>query len=97
MNIPRLAYLGVGMLIGVGVVFYQTDMPRADKCETYKVSRKVQTAYVLKPPPAQTIYQACPQVTERVENVSEPEIAKADESKPRRHHRRHHRVRRYWR
>ena len=91
-----IAYLAAGMFIGVGIVFYNVDTPRAVSCGTYKVATKTETAYVLKPPPAQTIYQACPQVTQKVENVTEPEITKAEESKPTRRHRRH-RVRRYWR
>jgi hypothetical protein len=91
MRMNNYAYLGAGMLIGVGIVFYQVDTPKADKCETYKVSEKVATAYVLKPPPSEVVYKACPQVTERVENVSEPEITKAEETKSRRRHRRWHR------
>lgn len=90
-----IAYLGVGVFIGAGVIFYQVDTPRADRCETYKVSRKVATAYVLKPPPAEVVYQACPQITQKIEEAKVEEPV-AELEKPRRH-RRHHRVRRYWR
>lgn len=97
---PRdTAYIAAGMFAGVAVVFYQVDTPRADKCETYKVSQKLATAYVLRPPPAEVRYEACPQTTVKAEPVSEPIETKAEqpvEEKPRRH-RRHHKVRRYWR
>jgi hypothetical protein len=89
------AYLAAGIAIGVAVVFYQVDTPRADRCETYKVAAKVATAYVLKPPPAEVVYKACPQVT-KVEPAPEPEVVKQEDPVPR-HHRHHHRVRRYWR
>lgn len=96
MKTSEILYLGVGMAIGVGVVFYQIDTPRSETCGTYKVAAKSVTAYVLKPPAQEPIVlrAACPQVTEKAENITEPEIAKADESKPPHRHRRH-RVRRY--
>lgn len=87
-------YLAAGMFIGVGVVFYHVDTPRADRCETYKISRKIATAYVLKPPPAEIVYQACPQTTQKIEEAKAEEPA-AEPEKPRRHRR--HRIRRYWR
>jgi len=90
------AMLGLGIIIGAGLTLAASPTPVWNvKCQTYGVSHKVATAYVLKPPPAEVVYKACPQVTEKAEPVSEPEITKADESKPRRHRR--HRVRRYWR
>jgi hypothetical protein len=99
MTTKEIICLGVGVLIGVGIVFYQTDMPRSETCETYKVARKVQTAYVLKPPAAEVIYKACPQTTKNVDsvNTSEKRVEETpkNEHEPRRHRR--HRVRRYWR
>ena len=64
-----------------------------DSCGTYKVRNKVATAYVLKPPPAEVVYKACPQVSEirKVEPVAEPEVVKQDEPAPRRHRRKHRR------
>lgn len=68
-------------------------------CGTYKVMNKVATSYVLKPPPAEIVYKACPQVTEHVEQIdtSEKRVEETpkNEHEPRRHRR--HRVRRYWR
>lgn len=101
MKVRDTAYLFAGLVIGVGVVFYQVDTPRADKCETYKVRQKPVTAYVLKPPPAEIRYEACPQTTAK----AEPECQKLSDEKPEsieqtdkpRRHRRHHRVRRFWR
>jgi hypothetical protein len=95
------AMLGLGIIIGAGLTMISVPIPsQGVKCQTYGVTHKVVTAYVLKPPPAPppehiVVKEACPQITERAENVSEPEISKADESKPRK--RRHHRIRRYWR
>jgi hypothetical protein len=95
-SIP-FAMLGFGIIIGAGLMLAATPTPVWNvKCQTYGVSHKVATSYVLRSPPAEVVYKACPQVTEKAEPVSEPEIAKVDEIKPR-HHRRHHRVRRYWR
>jgi len=107
----NVAYLAAGMFIGVGIVFYQIDTPRSATCETYKVTTKTATAYILKPPPAETIYKACPQTTEKVcvtktpENVTQSDLTNTsdtqvketpkNEHEPRRHRR--HRVRRYWR
>lgn len=72
-----------------------------DACGTYKVINKVATSYVLKPPPAEVVYKACPQTTEKAcvtktpENDTQPELSNTDDTqKPRRHRR--HRVRRYW-
>lgn len=88
------AYVAVGVFIGAAVVFYDTDTPRNDTCETYKVNRKIVTSYALKPPPAEVRYEACPQTTVKAEPVSETIETKAEE--PPRRHKRHHRVRRYW-
>ena len=95
------AYLALGTFIGVGVVFYQIDTPRADKCETYRVARKPVTAFVLKPPPAPPadpviIKEACPRVSQNAENETQAELSNADETQKTRRHRRHHRWRRYW-
>jgi hypothetical protein len=101
MRMNNYAYLAAGIAIGVAVVFYQVDTPRADKCETYKVAAKVATAYVLKPPAQEptVIYKACPQTTENVDPVNtlekRVEETPKNEHEPRR--RRRHRVRRYWR
>jgi len=95
MKTSEIIYLGVGMAIGVGVVFYQIDTPRQETCGTYKVAAKSVTAYVLKPPAQEPIVlrAACPQVTKLPEIESKAEATNADE-RPRRRHRRH---RRYWR
>ena len=72
-----------------------------DACGTYKVRNKVATSYVLKPPPAEVVYKACPQTTEKVcvspkpESDTQPDLSVTENTqKPRRHRR--HRVRRYW-
>ncbi len=90
----------LGVLIGGVVALMTTPAPQAKvDCETYQVSRKMVTAYVLKPPPSEIIYKACPQVTEHVEQIdtSEKRVEETpkNEHEPRRHRR--HRVRRYWR
>ena len=91
-------WLGVGFLAGMATWFTQIDAPKSADCSIPKVSRKVATSYVLRPPPAAVapavIYKACPQV-EKVEpaKVEEPVV----EEKPRRHRRHHRRWRRYWR
>jgi hypothetical protein len=88
--------LMAGIFIGAFIaVLTAPIVPPKNDCSVYRVDSRAVTSYVLKPPPAEVIYKACPQVTEKVESVSEPEVAKADDSKPRRHRR--HRVRRYWR
>jgi hypothetical protein len=108
----NVAYLAAGMFIGVGIVFYQIDTPHSVSCGTYKVASKIETAYVLKPPPAEVIYKACPQTTEKVyvtktpENVTQSDLTNTSDTQVKetpknehetRRHRRHHRVRRYWR
>lgn len=101
MRSSNAAFLALGTFIGVGIVFYQVDAPRADKCETYKVARKTVTSFVLKPPPSPPadpviIKETCPRVSQNAENETQPELSNADETQKPRHHRRHHRVRRYW-
>lgn len=96
------AYVTLGIFIGACAVFYQVDTPHAEKCETYKVSHKTVTAYVMKPPPAPPadpiiVKEACPRVSQNAENETQTELSNADETQKPRHHRRHHRVRRYWR
>ncbi len=94
------AMLGLGIIIGAGLTLAASPTPVWNvKCQTYGVSHKVVTAYVLKPPPAEVVYKACPQVTEHVEQIdtSEKRVEETpkNEHEPRRHRR--HRVRRYWR
>ena len=96
MKLTETLWLCAGIGIGLAVTLYEAETPDMSACQVYRVAAKQVTAYVLKPPPSPVIYKACPQVTERAENVSEQEVAKADESKPPRK-RRHHRVRRVWR
>lgn len=91
------AYLALGVFIGIGTIFYQVDTPKADKCETYRVSTKSVVSYALKPPPAPPadpviIKEACPQVSKLPENETQPVLSNTDETpKPRRRHRRWHR------
>lgn len=100
MNISPVAYVGFGMLIGIGIVFYDVDKPRSDTCSTYKVRNKSVTAYVLKPPPPIITQAVCPaqkcEPVNVVEQKTEPE--NIEDEKPKRRHRwSHRRVRRYWR
>lgn len=92
------ALMGAGLAAAVTVPATPVAT-MSGECQTYSVRQKAVTSYVLKPPPAEVIYKACPQVTQK---VCEPPVAseeQVDESpKPaRRHHRRHRRVRAYWR
>lgn len=91
-----------GFVGGMALVFYQADAPLKNGCETYKIRAKPVTAYVLKPPPAPPadpviIKEKCPVVLTESEkvNTSDERVEEVN-TKPRRH-RRHHRVRRYWR
>lgn len=85
----------VGLMMGMGLVFYQVDTPGSANCGVLKVFRKPVTAYVLRPPPAEVRYETCPQVTKKVEPLTcEPaqvnEPAKTEhEPRRRRRHRRH--------
>lgn len=101
MTIHSQSYVAcaLGLAMGMGLVFYQVDTPGQQGCGVFKVFRKPVTAYVLRPPPAEVRYEACPQVTvlkkpeiinTTDERVNEPNVV---EEKPRRRHRRH---RRYW-
>ena len=90
----------LGIIVGAFLAVATAPNPaNKEKCETYKVRNKVATAYVLKPPPAEIVYKACPQVTEHVEQIDTSD--KRVEETPKNEHelRRHrrHRVRRYWR
>lgn len=102
----NVLYIALGIAIGAGIVFYQVDTPRADRCETYKVARKPVTAFVLKPPPAPpaepvVVYKACPQTTQ-VSPTPESQIntdekmESINQTDKQRRHRRHWR-RRHWR
>lgn len=97
MNLSNTAYVALGIIIGVGVVFYQTAIPHVNGCETVKVRRQSVTAFVLKPPPAQPadpviIKEACPRVSQTAENETQPELSNTSETqKPRRRHKRGHR------
>jgi hypothetical protein len=90
-----------GFLIATGTA----PLPKSNNdCNVFKINNKPVTAFVLKPPPAPPEeHPVCPvapkceaQVTPEPENVSKAEVSNADDTKPRRH-RRHHRVRTYWR
>lgn len=97
---PYTLFLG-GLIIGTGLTMATMPAALSSKgCETYRVSHKVATAYVLRPPPAvpaapltcpvAVAPAACPPVdkSEDVTPVDEPKKT---------HHRRHHRRRAYWR
>lgn len=101
MKFSNAAYLALGTFIGVGVVFYQVDMPKSDECQTFKVATKSVVSYALKPPPAPApdpiiIREKCPTPDSQKLSDEKPETIEQAEDKPRRHHRhmRHHR--RYW-
>ncbi len=108
MRSSDIAYVALGAFIGVGIVFYQVDTPKADKCETYKVAAKPVTAYVMKSPPPIVTPAVCPPAPKReplvsktAENDTQPNLSNADDTqavRPLRHrHWRHHRTRSYWR
>jgi hypothetical protein len=82
---------------GIGAIMFEPDPVDNDSCGTYKVRNKVATAYVLKPPPAEVVYKACPQTTENIDPVNTSE--KRVEETPKNEHepRRHRRHRRHWR
>lgn len=93
----------IGAALAAAVTIPATPIPGASpECQTYRVRQKVATSYALRPPPATPIEHvvvkeaAC--VSPKAENVTQPELTNTDDTqeKPRRH-RRHHRVRRYWR
>lgn len=101
MKPSEIVYLAIGTFIGIGVVFYRVDMPKADKCQTYTVATKSVTSYALKPPPPVVIPANCPVAPKcEKENIieQEQETEKVEEKKLTRRHRHwRHRVRRYWR
>lgn len=93
---------GTGVAVGLVLGFFAAPTPeQTDSCSVFKVDRKPVTSYVLKPPPAEVVYKACPQTTEKVcvtkipENDTQPELSNANDTQKTRRHRRH-RVRRYW-
>ena len=96
------ATFAAGAFIGTAIAMLAAPSvpPRSD-CSLYKVDMRTVTSYALKPPPAEIVYKACPQTTEKAcvtkapENDTQPELSNADDTqKPRRHRR--HRVRRHW-
>ena len=74
---------GVGLLIGTGVtIVTMPPIMKSQKCETYRVSNKVATSYVLKPPHVELEPAKCPvQVTKPCENVISPEVTNNPETK----------------
>lgn len=108
------AWLFCGAVVGGGAVllFHEDPSAREDhrSCMTYKVSTRSVTSYVLKPPPAEVVYKACPQTTSLITKASDEVVkeeaksndeAKSDEAKeeekPRRKRHRHWRHWRHWR
>ena len=91
-----LAWLAGGIAIGTAATFYHVDTPRHETCGIPKVTNKVVTSYVLKPPPpiehVTIVKEKCPAPQVEEAKAEEP----AAEEKPRRRHRRHWRHRRYW-
>lgn len=91
----------LSFVLGCFVISLTVPIPKAkDSCETYTVSRKAVTSFVLKPPRVGPLVcppvEACPsQVKETTENVSKEEISKENDTKPVHRYRRH-RVRAYW-
>ena len=98
MKTENAVWMGVGILVGLAVTFYEAESLPTKECETYRVRQKAVTAYVLKPPhqDPEVIRETCP--------APKVETAKADQPKAveaavieRPHRRRRHRIRRYWR
>ena len=96
MSPSSAAWLGVGFLAGMATWFTQIDAPKSANCSIPMVSRKVVTSYVLKPPPAEIRYEACPQTTAKVAPAKVEEPPVVEEEKPRRRYRHIRRHRRYW-
>lgn len=95
MTPSNIACLVLGTFIGVGVVFYQIDTPKAEKCETYKVATQSVVSYALKAPPAPPpdtviIKEKCPVVLKDEEkiNTSDERVEPANTRRHRRHKRR---------
>lgn len=107
MTLTPFTLFSSGFIIGVGISM--ASMPSSmctNKSLTYKVSKKVATAYVLKPPPAiptepvkcppAVVKEECPKV-ENPENLSSPAEATTEPEPTTHRRRRHHRRRYYWR
>ena len=88
-------------IVGGCLALTTTPLPQPNRdCAVYKVASKAVTSYVLKPPPAPpaekiVVKEAC--VTKAPESDTQPESTNTDETQKKPRHRRHHRVRRYWR
>lgn len=74
---PEIAILTTSgwVLAGImSIAFIYTsspDLPDKKGCSLYKVDKRPVTAYVLKPPPPEIRYEACPQTTQKM-NPFEP-------------------------
>lgn len=93
------AYFVMGTLVGVGLFVATSPMPVSkNSCETYLVSNKVATAYVLRPPPPEPAVCPKPQVTKCPDPVISEETAKAEDTQTeeRKRRRKYRRIRRYW-
>jgi hypothetical protein len=88
-----------GLICGAIAVAFTTPIPQTNGgCSTYSVENRKAVAYVLRPP--ETKLETCvPVPTPKCEPVAAPEPEKVEapvEEKSPRRHRRHYRVRRYW-
>lgn len=55
-------------IMTVGFFFVSAPpIPEKDGCALYKVDKRPVTAYVLKPPPPEIRYEACPQTTQKLD------------------------------
>lgn len=103
-------WTAIGAVIGGAAVSLfdisvDDKLEKLNRCVTYKVSNQTMTSYVLKPPPATQAACPAPQVQKEepfkkavyVPDEPEETVVEKEISKPQRHHRRHYRVRRYWR
>lgn len=88
----------IGLLTGAAITaVFMPNPPVKEDCSIYKISRDVQTSYVLKPPPPEIIKEACPETPKRptAEPVQQQqEIAPQEDVAPRKKHRRRWRHRR---
>ncbi len=98
-------WLAVGAALGMGAaIIGETDLPKREDCQVYRVARKSAVSFVLRPPMLEAAkceaFNPAPLVTKTAENDTQTVLPVTDETqveeKPRRHHRRHWR-RRYWR
>lgn len=91
----------LSFVLGCFMISLTVPIPKVkNSCETYTISRKEVTSFVLKPPHVEPLIcppvATCPaQVTETPENVTKEEISKETDTKPTRRYR-HRRVRAYW-